>query len=222
MQKVGVCSLVETEGERWRAAELLGAGCAETLLTLQIYSEAAVLRLSLHFTLDQKKTVVFDTQTCVHTHILYIHALAYLGLLKLELVLPQETTFRWQQLSVGSMNTATHTQSTLEGKSHWPSAWLPFEKEVKLSSEKASHHIFDPLQATRSGAQNKQHPYGNVTMSTRHKVGVIRDIISAGGNNWCLCLCEEANVSYVTFSTERVTQLNQLEQSRYLALADVS
>lgn len=37
------------EGERagWRAAELLGAGLAESLLTLQFYSEVSVPRLTL-------------------------------------------------------------------------------------------------------------------------------------------------------------------------------
>lgn len=45
------------EGERagWRAAELLGAGLAESLLTLQFYSEVSVPRLTLQLTLDQEK-----------------------------------------------------------------------------------------------------------------------------------------------------------------------
>lgn len=68
------------EGERagWRAAELLGAGLAESLLTLQFYSEVSVPRLTLQLTLDQEKKNKKHTHGVLcwtHTNTLLSHTL---------------------------------------------------------------------------------------------------------------------------------------------------
>lgn len=62
------CSLAEgAEGERegWRAGELLGAGSAESLLTLQFFSKVSVSRLALYYPWSRKKRGVHTA----HTHL---------------------------------------------------------------------------------------------------------------------------------------------------------
>lgn len=92
------------EGERagWRAAELLGAGLAESLLTLQFYSEVSVPRLTLQLTLDQeKKTKNTHMEFCAEhtlTHSSHTHFCSNMHShtcppqdLQLDLVPPLET-----------------------------------------------------------------------------------------------------------------------------------
>lgn len=152
------------EGERagWRAAELLGAGLAESLLTLQFYSEVSVPRLTLQLTLDQEKKNKKHTHGVLcwtHTNTLLSHTL----LLKHAFShMPPSRFAAWSCSTSGNMcNTniflwqlhttcctyciCTHTHSLAVHylvKSRWPSARLPFEREVTWrpgSSGDASH-----------------------------------------------------------------------------------
>lgn len=189
------------EGERagWRAAELLGAGLAESLLTLQFYSEVSVPRLTLQLTLDQeKKTKNTHMEFCAEhtlTHSSHTHFCSNMHShtcrpqdLQLDLVPPLETC---ATLIYSSGSYIQHAVHIVYAHAHTHSLYITWWRVADLQLDyhlkgrlhggpapvemhhTGQHLVFDLLEAAWFwyGAQNRYRAstQKQVSMSTLHE-----------------------------------------------------